>query len=211
MVNQLNSSAQKHWVWDASVRVGHWLLAICFATAYATGESESWRLWHVYSGGGVLGIVCFRVLWGFIGTPHARFSSFMRSPKVVLLYFKSIIAGKPEHHSGHNPAGGWAILGLLGLSAISAMTGWIIYQGSPAHWLEKAHEIAANLTLLLIGVHVFAMLLSSKLHQENLIKAMVLGYKDQATTFQQSISKKATATGLLLLMSFVGLSLWIVV
>jgi cytochrome b len=211
MVSQLNSSADKNWVWDASVRLGHWLLAICFATAYATGESESWRLWHVYSGSGMLGIVCFRVLWGFIGTPHARFSSFIRPPKVALLYFKSIIARKPEHHAGHNPAGGWAILGLLGLSAISAMTGWIIYQGSPAHWLEKAHEIAANLTLLLIGVHVFAVLLSSKLHQENLIKAMVLGYKDQATTFQQSISKKATATGLLLLVCFVGLALWIVV
>jgi cytochrome b len=211
MVNQLNSSAQKHWVWDASVRLGHWLLAICFATAYATGESESWRLWHVYSGGGVLGIVCFRVLWGFIGTPHARFSSFMRSPKLVLLYFKSIIAGKPEHHAGHNPAGGWAILGLLGLSAISAVTGWLIYQGSPAHWLEKAHEIAANLTLLLICVHVFAVLLSSKLHQENLIKAMVLGYKDQGKGFRSHFTFKTTVTGIVLLLGLIGLAVWQVV
>jgi cytochrome b len=177
MVSPVENKVQKTWVWDASVRVGHWLLAICFATAYATGESESWRLWHIYSGSGVLGVVGYRVVWGVIGTPHARFNAFVRPPSHALRYLKSLLTGKPEHHTGHNPAGGWAVIGLLGLSALTAITGWFIYQGKPPRWLEKSHELSANLTLLLVAVHVLAVVISSKLHSDNLIKAMVTGNK----------------------------------
>jgi cytochrome b len=177
MVKPTETSNKKVWVWDLSVRMGHWLLAICFATAYATGESESWRLWHVYSGSGVLAIVCFRVLWGFIGTPYARFSDFVRHPSHAVRYLKNLTARKPEHYVGHNPAGGLAVIALLGLSATTAVIGWVIYQGSPPRWLEEAHELVANLTLVLVVVHIAAVIVSSKLHQENLIKTMITGSK----------------------------------
>lgn len=204
-------SASKNWVWDASVRLGHWLLAACFATAYATGESESWRFIHAISGGGVFGIVAFRFVWGFVGTPFARFGSFVHHPRRAIAYLVSLFSGAPEHHTGHNPAGGWAVVGLLGLSAASAVTGWVIYQGSAARWLEKSHEFLANLTLLLVLFHVFAVVVSAKLHRENLVKAMVLGYKPsrQGQTLRPAFLIKMQLTGLTLLLFFAVLGAWL--
>jgi cytochrome b len=213
MVTPIESSSKKTWVWDASVRLAHWLLAICFATAYATGDSESWRLWHIYSGSGVLAIVCFRVLWGFIGTPHARFSDFVHSPSKALRYLRTLVAGEPEHHLGHNPAGGLAVIGLLCLSAITSIIGWVIYQGTPPHWLEEAHEIAANLTLTLVVIHVVAVVVSSKLHHENLIKAMVMGYKPAHPSKPETASLPAgkIVLGITLLFVFIFFAWYCVV
>ncbi len=209
MVMPAKQATHKTWVWDAALRLGHWLLAICFATAYATGESESWRLWHIYSGNGVLAIVIFRLIWGVIGTPYARFSQFVRPPTHAVRYLKSLISHTPEHHVGHNPAGGIAVLGLLGLSATTAIIGWIIYQDSPPHWLEKAHEIAANLTLCLVAVHVVAVIISSKLHKENLIQAMITGNKPspQVTSEANAFTLGKVTIGfalLLFLLAFAG-------
>ena len=114
-------------VWDAPVRVFHWLLVLCFAGAYITADSERWRLVHVSLGYTMGGLVAFRILWGLTGTRYARFSSFVRGPSAVMRYVKSMVNGKPEHHVGHNPAGAVAIVLLILLSAALVMTGWSIY------------------------------------------------------------------------------------
>ncbi len=164
-------------VWDLPTRTFHWLLALSFAGAWATAESERWRDVHVLLGFTVLGLIAFRLLWGLIGTRYARFASFSLAPRAVLDYLKSLTTLKPRHYLGHNPAGSWAILALLALLATTAATGWAAYAQTGPERLEKLHEGAANAALALVLVHIAAVFASSLLHRENLIGAMVSGYK----------------------------------
>lgn len=177
----MNTEGKKVLIWDLPVRVFHWLLALCFTGAYLTAESESWRLLHVTLGYSMGGLLVFRLLWGFAGTRHARFSSFVRGPAAVSRYLGSLLKGKPEHHAGHNPAGALAVMLLLGLSAVSVLTGWLIYEDLGGDWLEELHEGAGNFMLLIVGVHVAGVVVASWLHRENLARAMVTGYKQGET------------------------------
>ena len=120
-------ASRKVLVWDAPVRVFHWLMVGSFFGAYLTAESERWRLLHVTLGYTMLGLVVFRIVWGLVGTRHARFASFVRGPAAVLRYLRSLLSGRPEHHVGHNPAGGLAILALLALTLAVAATGWAVF------------------------------------------------------------------------------------
>jgi cytochrome b len=164
-------------VWDAAVRTFHWLMVLCFAGAWITAESEHWRLLHVTLGYTMAGLIAFRLLWGLVGTRHARFAAFVRGPRAVADYLRSLWRGRPEHHSGHNPAGAWAVLGLLGLSALVVFSGWATYEEIWPHWPEDLHEGAANALMALVAVHVIGVIVSSVLHRENLVRAMVSGRK----------------------------------
>jgi len=164
-------------VWDAPVRVFHWLMVLSFAGAWLTAESERWRLLHETLGYTMAGLVVFRLLWGVVGTRHARFASFVRGPAAVGRYLRSLLSGRPEHHAGHNPAGALAILLLLGLTLAVAASGWATEHELAGHWLEELHEAAASLMLAIVIVHVAAVALSSWLHHENLVGAMLSGRK----------------------------------
>jgi len=164
-------------VWDLPVRLFHWLMVVCFVGAYLTAESERWRLVHVTLGYTMAGLVVFRIVWGFVGTRYARFSNFVRGPKTVAVYLRSLLRGNPEHYVGHNPAGALAIMALLGLTLAVAATGWSVYNEIGGDFSEELHEAMANIMLALIIVHIAAVLISSRLHHENLILAMLDGYK----------------------------------
>lgn len=164
-------------VWDWPTRIGHWLMATFFLVAYLTGDSETWRLVHVFAGGALAGLVAFRVLWGLIGTRHARFSDFLRAPSTAWRYLTGLLSGKAPHYAGHNPAGGYAIFALLLLGALAAVSGWPVYQDIGGDWLEELHEVVVNLMLLVVGVHLAGVLIGSFAHGENLPRAMVTGYK----------------------------------
>lgn len=173
----MNSAAQRTLVWDLPTRTFHWLLALSFAGAYLTAESERLRDVHMLLGYTALGLVVFRLLWGVVGTRYARFTSFPLSPSAVLGYLKSLLAFSPRHYFGHNPAGSWAIIGMLLLVLGLGATGWAQAVEVGPEWLEDVHEGIANAMLALVIVHVVAVLLSSALHRENLVRAMVTGYK----------------------------------
>lgn len=164
-------------VWDAPVRVFHWLMVLCFAGAYLTAESEMWRLVHVTLGYTMAGLVAFRLVWGVVGTRHARFAAFVRDPRAVTQYLRSLLQGQPEHHTGHNPAGALAIVGMLGLTVAIAGTGWAAYNDLTGEWVAELHELVANGMLLLVGLHIAAVVVSSWLHRENLARAMLTGRK----------------------------------
>jgi len=164
-------------VWDAPVRVFHWLTVASFAGAWITAESERWRLIHVTLGYTVAGLVVFRILWGLIGTRHARFSSFVRGPRAAADYLGSLLRGRPERHAGHNPAGALAIVALLGLALAVVASGWATYNDRFGGWIEEAHEALATGMLAVVGVHVAGVLLGSWLHRENLVGAMITGRK----------------------------------
>lgn len=164
-------------VWDAPVRVFHWLLALSFLGAFVSAESERWRLLHVTLGYTVGALVVFRLLWGLFGTRYARFRSFVRGPRAVKAYLGSLLGGRAEHHTGHNPAGAWAIVGLLAGALLIVGSGWAIYNDVGGGWLEELHEGAANAMLALVAVHVAGVILSGRLHHENLVLAMITGHK----------------------------------
>ena len=164
-------------VWDAPVRVFHWLLAACFTGAYLTAESESWRLLHVTLGYTLGGLIAFRLVWGVLGTRYARFASFVRPPSELKLYVGSLLAGRPAHFTGHNPLGGVAIVLMLLAGAAITATGYAAYNDIGGEWVAEVHEAAANGMLVLVAVHLCGVALASWMHRENLPRAMVTGLK----------------------------------
>jgi cytochrome b len=164
-------------VWDLPTRVFHWLLAPSFAGAWLTAESERYRDLHVMLGYTLLGLIGFRLVWGFAGSRYARFAAFVRGPAAVTEYLGSLLAGQPQHHVGHNPAGAAAIVLLLALGVAASVSGWAVYEDLGGEWLEEAHELSSNAMLALVLVHILAVLASGLLHGENLVRAMVTGRK----------------------------------
>ena len=171
------SPTRKVLVWDAPVRVFHWLMVFSFAAAYLTAESERWRLLHVSLGYTMAGLVAFRIVWGLIGTRHARFSDFVRGPAAIARYVAGMLRGEPKRHVGHNPLGALAIVALLGLTLAIAASGWAVFNDAGGESLEGVHEFAANAMLAIVGLHVAGVLLASKFGHENLIGAMLTGRK----------------------------------
>ena len=164
-------------VWDRFVRVFHWSLATLFLVAYATGDEV--EKVHIAAGYAIAGLVGARILWGFIGPPHARFSSFVRRPREVFEYLRDVALLRAPRYIGHNPAGGAMILALLAMLIGISITGYMMttdaYWG--AKWVEEVHETLANLTIGLVVIHVLGVLVASFEHRENLIKSMITGRK----------------------------------
>lgn len=164
-------------VWDWPVRLGHWLMVGGFIVAWLTSESETWRLVHAFSGSVVIAVALFRLPWGFIGSRYARFVDFVRGPGSVVDYLRSLIRLEPDHHTGHNPAGGWAIVLLLALGIATGLVGWAMYNELGGEWLEDLHEGLAATMLTVVFIHVAGVISGSLLHGENLVRAMITGHK----------------------------------
>ncbi|MBL8350211.1 MAG: cytochrome b/b6 domain-containing protein [Burkholderiaceae bacterium] len=193
-------------VWDLPVRVFHGLIALSFAGAWITAESERWRLLHVTLGYTMGGLLLFRVAWGLIGTRHARFGDFVRGPRAVARYLGALLSGRPEHHVGHNPAGALAIVAMMALGALIVASGWATYNDLGGDWLEDLHEAAASVMLALVGVHIAGVLLSSWLHHENLAAAMVTGRKPGPP--DQAIRSAWRSVAALMLVAVIGFWAW---
>lgn len=198
---------QKILVWDWPVRLGHWLMVGGFALAWLTSESESLRLLHVISGGTVLAVCAFRLPWGFIGSRYARFADFVRGPSGVKAYLLSLLRLEPAHHVGHNPAGGWAIMLLLGLGIITGLAGWAIYNDIGGHLLEELHEGLAATMLTVVVIHLAGVASGSLLHGENLVRAMITGRKNGAPG--EAISSARPFAAILLLAWVAAAGWWI--
>ena len=164
-------------VWDPLVRLFRWSLVAAFTTAYATGEHFE-RL-HIAAGYTVLGLVSFRIVWGFVGTRHARFSDFVYSPAEVIGHLRDMALRRAQRTLGHNPAGGAMVLALLLMLVIAGATGYALTlpEFARSKWMKEVHEVAANVTLGLAALHVVGVFVSSLLHRENLVRAMITGRK----------------------------------
>jgi cytochrome b len=164
-------------VWDPLVRGFHWALVLFFAIAWATGD-ELDRL-HEFAGYVVLGLVVFRVVWGIVGTKHARFADFVRPSSVVRAYLGDSLRFRAKRYLGHNPAGGAMIVLMLVMLSIVSATGVMLtldaFFGSA--WVEALHEGAVNLMLVMIVMHLAGVVFSSIAHGENLVRAMLTGRK----------------------------------
>lgn len=163
-------------LWDAPVRLLHGLMALSLAGAWLTAEADGWRAVHISFGFTLAGAMVLRLVWGFVGTPPARFRNFVRGPAAVVAHLRDLLSGRAHPHAGHNPAGGWAVLALLAAGLAAAGTGWLAWQGG-GEVGEELHEAFANGLLLLVGVHVAAVLLTSWLARDRLVPAMLTGRK----------------------------------
>jgi cytochrome b len=170
----MSSPSLKIPVWDPFVRVFHWSLVLAYAGTWITAEVD--LPWHEKLGYFVLALLGLRLFWGLIGSRHARFSDFLRGPRVTMAYLKSLIADQPRDYLGHNPAGGWMIVLLIGSLALTIASGVLMGGAGEGVW-EELHEGAAGLTLFLVVLHLVGVAASSLLHRENLILAMLTGRK----------------------------------
>lgn len=176
-------------VWDIPVRLFHWTLVLLVAFSWLAAEME-WMAWHMYSGYAVLTLVLFRILWGFVGSTHARFSDFIYGPRALIGYIKTLPSRTAAKFAGHNPLGGISVVLILLCVLAQAGTGLfanddIINEGplfkhvskELSDWLTTIHKYNFNVLLTLIGVHVAAVLYYLIYKSENLIKPMFTGRK----------------------------------
>jgi len=180
-------------VWDAFVRIAHWLLVGGFLVAYFT-EDDLLTV-HVWAGYLVGAIVLLRVAWGFVGPEPARFTSFACSPGKSIRYLVGLLRRHAARYVGHSPAGGAMVILLLICLAATVWSGLTVYAydrgagplaglfvkgGVEEEFWEEIHELMANFTLVLVGLHIAGVVLASFAHRENLVRAMVTGYKRKA-------------------------------
>ena len=164
-------------VWDPVVRIFHWTLVASFVVAWLTRHSSEDI--HHLAGYAAAGLIAVRLAWGFLGTPYARFSQFVRDPRAVMRYLRDMLAGREARCIGHNPAGGVMVIALILAMATTALTGWMMttdtYYG--VEWVAHLHELVADGLLLLVLAHVCGVVFASVRHRENLIGAMISGRK----------------------------------
>lgn len=186
---EVGSSERGIPVWDLPVRFFHWALVLLIGFSWLSGEME-WMTWHLYSGYAVLALVLFRVIWGFIGSTHARFADFIYGPGAVIAYMRTLPSRTAAKFAGHNPLGGISVVLILLCVLVQAGTGLfanddILTEGplykhvskDLSDFLTTIHKYNFNVLLTLIGVHVAAVLYYLFYKSENLIKPMFTGRK----------------------------------
>lgn len=182
-------------VWDLPVRLFHWALVLGFVLAYVSAEVGILDA-HVLIGYFLIGLLVFRVMWGFIGNQYARFRSFLFTPAETMEYVRSLRTSHPAHYYGHNPAGALMVFGLLALLAAIFVSGLVTlavidYEGpllflanqvsdDTSYFFRHAHDLFVNVALLLIPLHLLGVISGSVQHKENMVRAMFTGMKKVA-------------------------------
>lgn len=168
----------KSLIWDLPTRIFHWffagsVVAAFFIAQLAKKETPFFYLHVVF---GVLAglLILWRLLWGLVGSKHARLKELLCGPKKVLGYFRGVLQGKGEYHAGHNPGGAWGVLALLLMVALTVVSGIFITQ---SELFEESHEVLPFVVMGLAGVHVAGVLLATRMNGENYVLSMIHGMK----------------------------------
>ena len=163
-------------VWDIYVRLFHWGLVSSVLLANFFVDP---RWLHRYFGYTVMGLVTFRLIWGLIGSRHAKFTDFIPSPRRAIGYMYDMLSGKEERYIGHNPAGALMIVALILTLGSITVTGHMMtmktYFGQS--WVEHTHEFFVNILYVLVICHLSGVIYSSLKHNENLVRSMISGVK----------------------------------
>ena len=179
-------------VWDLPLRLFHWLLVLLVAVSIISVQIGGNAMQvHMLSGYTVLALVLFRILWGFFGSTHARFASFVRGPASAIAYLRALRRNEASQHLGHNPAGAWSVLAMLIVLLVQAGTGLfanddIATEGPLAKLVSKAlsdritgiHTLNVKLLFALIALHLSAVAFYVIGKHEDLVKPMITGLKE---------------------------------
>ena len=177
-------------VWDLPLRLFHWGLAVAVVTNVVTANIGRMDL-HERSGLTVLGLVAFRIVWGYVGGHHARFASFVRMPWTVLAWLRAPADPAVPRQAGHSPLAALSVLGLLAITGFMAVTGMfstdgILFDGPLAHLapersaeITKIHHLAKLALIALVILHLAAILVYKFGKKVNLTLAMVSGHASE--------------------------------
>jgi cytochrome b len=175
-------------LWDAPVRIGHWLIVLLAAAAWFTAEIGRMEL-HRRCGYGVLGLVLFRLYWGFAGSESARFASFLKGPRAVAAYARTLGRRAPSETAGHNPLGAWSVAALLAALAAEAGFGLFavdvdgIESGPLSRFVDfdagrraaALHALAFTALQALVVLHLAAAVFYLAYKRQDLIGPMITG------------------------------------
>jgi cytochrome b len=182
-------------IWDLPLRLFHWGLAAAIAVSLYTGLRGGFEEmdWHQTSGFVVLGLVLFRLAWGWLGTRHARFQAFLRGPGPVLAWARQALTGRPPAAAGHNPLAGWVITAMLLVIAVQAGTGLFasddLFVEGPLVDLVESDTVSLATSIhgwgpwtvgSLVALHLFGLLVHRLWFGERLVLPMITGRKADA-------------------------------
>ena len=182
-------NSQRIYLWDLPTRLFHWLLALSIVAAVITGQvGGNWIEWHARLGLLIVGLLVFRVVWGFIGSTYARFGEFFPTPAKISAYLKGA-----WRRPGHNPLGALSVFGLLAVCALQVASGLfanddIAFNGPLLDLVGKEvsdrltgfHHLLVNLLILLVALHLAAIVFYVRFKKDNLVKLMITGWKEDA-------------------------------
>lgn len=226
-MQQANQSKTTILVWDIPVRVMHWGSVVAVFGAWITRELEGdWFAWHTRFGYAVLVLVLTRLVWGLIGTRHARFSDFVRGPAAIATYVKRLRGDRESAASdpiGHNPLGALMILALLVLLGAQAVTGLFandqIFETGPlfgylsvalSDQLTTWHKQIFDILVAAIALHVIAAIVYVTVLRKNIITPMITGRKTGAFLPQQGIESSQVLWALVIAVGWSLLLAWLV-
>jgi cytochrome b len=164
-------------VWDWPLRLFHWTLAASVLIAWFTPNAYDTA--HRIAGYTVLGLIAFRLVWGFAGTRYSRFHSFIRLLRATPGFLWGLRRGQTGRYLGLNPAGAAMSVALLVLLAISTISGWmqVTVRFFGVAWVEDLHTYSSDLVMILVVIHLLGVLTMCVLQKENLVRAMITGKK----------------------------------
>jgi len=219
------SVEEEHRIWDLPVRIFHWALVFAMSGAFVTNRlGVAYFQYHVWFGYTVLVLISFRIVWGLVGTKHARFSSFLRGPRATLRYVANLLKGRDQHYAGHNPLGAWMVVVLLVGLGIQAIVGLFaddeIFNTGPLNGYVS-HALALRLTsvhsylfywiVAAVAVHILAVLAHTVFKEDNLIRAMMTGRKSApVATIHDGIGSSRTWLALLVTIALSAALAWII-
>lgn len=212
-------------VWDLPVRIFHWLLVLAVTGAYVTNKlGVEYFTYHLWCGYAVVVLVGFRIIWGLVGTYHARFWNFIRGPVHTVSYALKTLRNKETHYAGHNPLGAIMVVLLLSALLTQGITGLFsndeIFNFGPLYGyvsnefsiqLTKLHRSLFDWILIAVGLHVVAVIAHLVFKRENLIKAMFTGRKPAAVVKpEETISSSRLWLALVVLAVVIAVLVWYV-
>jgi cytochrome b len=174
-------------IWDVPTRLFHWLLVVLLGLMWWSGKSERMQL-HLLAGSCIVGLLVFRIIWGFVGGSTARFANFLSGPRTVMRYIK----GHAARSLGHNPLGGWSVVAMLALLCVQVGLGLFasdedgLNAGPLSHFvtfdqavkLGRNHALIFNLILAMVALHVAAILFYALVRRRDLVRPMLHGRGD---------------------------------
>lgn len=172
-------------LWDIPTRCFHWSVVVLVPLSWWSAENQKFDV-HLWAGCTLLVLVVARVVWGFCGSRHSRFSDFLVGPRRVLAYVRGAQSNAPS--AGHNPLGGWSVLVLLTLLFLQAVSGLFnsddVFYSAPLYYgasetlrnaMGEVHDWCFDLLLAFVALHIVAVLYHQLRHKQKLVQAMLFG------------------------------------